>query len=101
MLTAEDKASYDKNIAITERWQKMYCTDTLQKLMKENGVAIASAQLIDSSTGQKHSLALCVSSTAKSLLALQDVVPKFTPSSLSSGIIDPKHQYLRILAGPT
>jgi len=90
MLTAEDKASYDKNIAITERWQKMYCTDTLQKLMKENGVAIASAQLIDSSTGQKHSLALCVSSTEKSLLALQDVVPKFTPSSLSSGMIDPK-----------
>lgn len=85
MLTAEDKASYDKNIAITKRWQKMYCTDALQKLMKENGVAIASAQVIDSSTGQKHSLASCVSSTA-----VQDVVPKFTPSSLSSGMIDPK-----------
>lgn len=90
MLTAKDKASYDKNIAITEQWKKMYCTDTLQKLMKESGIAIASAQLIDSSTGQKHSLAACVSSTAKSPPAAQEVAPKFTPSSLSSGMIDPK-----------
>lgn len=90
MLTAKDKSSYDKNIAITEQWQKMYCTDTLEKLMKESGIAISSAQLIDSTTGEKHSLASCVSTLAKSLPVTQDVVPKFTLSSLSSGMIDPK-----------
>lgn len=90
MLTANDKSSYDKNIGITEQWKKMYCTDTLQKLMKESGIAIASAQLIDSSTGQKHSLVSCVSSTAKGPPATLEVATKFTPSFLSSGMIDPK-----------
>lgn len=70
MLTAHVNTGapsvYEKNLAITEKWQQMYCTDTLQTLLRETGIAIASAQLIDSAAGQKHSLAMCVATQPKS-----------------------------------
>lgn len=61
-----DKSVYEKNLAITEKWQRMYCTDALQARLRETGIAIASAQLIDSAAGQKHSLAMCVATQPKS-----------------------------------
>ncbi|MFS2003811.1 hypothetical protein ACEN9F_09315 [Duganella sp. CT11-25] len=70
MLTATsndgDKSLYEKNLAITEKWQQMYCTDALQARLRETGIAIASAQLIDSAAGEKHSLAMCVATQPKS-----------------------------------
>lgn len=60
MATTPDQSAYEKNIGITNKWQEMYCTDELKTHLRENGIAIASAHIIASSTGQRHSVAMCL-----------------------------------------
>ena len=90
MLTLPEKSAYRQNLAITEKWQRMYCTDELQAHLLESGVAIASAQLVDSSTGQKHSLAMCLAAGPKpSLSAAAKAPAAFSLASLDAGKVDP------------
>lgn len=67
MLTSEvedgDSAGLTRNSDITLRWRQMYCSDALQSLMQREGIALAAAQIVDAS-GKKHSLAMCVATSA-------------------------------------
>lgn len=73
-IDAGDKSAIEKNRAITERWQEMYCTNTLQSLMQETGTAIASARLIDS-FGKSRSVAMCIVRQPKVPPPLPDSAP--------------------------
>ena len=57
-IAKNDQAGYESNLAITNRWQSMYCTDKLKRTMLAHKIFSAGAYLIDAS-GKRHSLAVC------------------------------------------
>lgn len=82
-MSASDQSDYKKISAITEQWQKMYCTKALQSLMQENGIEIASARLIDA-LGKARSTAMCIAPHVKNTPPLSDATtPRTAQFSLS------------------
>lgn len=53
-----DEAGYQANLAITERWQAVYCTEELKEIIRAHGLLGAHGHIEDAK-GQKHSMAIC------------------------------------------
>ncbi len=70
-ISENDKAGYESNLKITNRWQAMYCTPELQALLRERGVFSGGAHLNDAS-GESHSLAICTAADGESSSAADE-----------------------------
>ena len=57
-ISDSDVAAYNKNLEITSRWQKIYCTPELKQIMRTHGMLGAHSHIQDSK-GEKHSMAIC------------------------------------------
>ena len=57
-IAENDQSGYESNLAITNRWQSMYCTEKLKQVMEEHRIFSAGAHIVDTS-GNRHSLAVC------------------------------------------
>lgn len=53
-----DTAGYEANLKITNRWQAVYCTSKLKRVMQSHGIFSAGAHVVGTG-GRKHSIAIC------------------------------------------